>query len=471
MIRFVSAMALRMIEFLNKNLGESIDKRTQFADRSFALSLIGLWLLITGGSWVTATSDPLPAERLELIHADQFEGTTINGQQVRKFEGKVEFRQGTAQMLCQRATQFLDEERVIFEGQVSMVDSGKQMLADKIEYFEGTRRALATGNVKMIDSSKTLTADEIEYFDREEIAKARGHVVLTDEKERLTLTGGRAEYNRAIGYAMVIEHPVLIQSDSTKEKEITITGEIMEMFEDGDRIMVEKTVQITRGEVVAQSDSLEFLRKQNRAILSARPKAQRQNDHLTGKNIELILHGTEVSAIHIVGSAVVTSRVDTLITTDIPYDLLTGDDIMVSIANEAVDTVIVKGKATSYYHVIEESKEKGLNKVLGDEIRMFFANDEMERVDVESAPGSSVGTFYPPNSKSEIETELAALLAKNGVELDRAPAARERTSEKQTRELSSEARDGYEDTSTKRFGESNYRNRHGDAVAANGATL
>ena len=191
------------------------------------------------------------------------------------------------------------------------------------------------------------------------------------------------------------------------------------MFEDGDRIMVEKAVQITRGEVVAQSDSLEFLRKQDRAILSARPKAKRQNDHLTGKNIELILHGTEVSAIHIVGNAVVTSQVDTLITTSIPYDLLTGDDILVSIANEAVDTVIVKGKATSYYHVIEESNEKGLNKVLGDKICMLFANDEMERVDVESAPSSSIGMFYPPSGKTAIESELAALLAKNGVELSK----------------------------------------------------
>jgi len=417
------------MKFLNKNVGESIYRHRKLADSSFALSFLGLCLLVAWGGLMAASSDPLPAERLELIHADQFEGVTINGQQVRKFEGQVEFRQGTAQMLCQRATQYVDEERVIFEGQVSMADSGKQMLADRVEYFEGARRALATGNVKMIDSSKTLSADEIEYFDKEEIANARGRVVIKDEKERLTLTGGRADYNRAIGYAKVFEHPVLIQSDSTQEKEITITGEIMEMFEDGDRIMVERAVQIVRGEVTAQSDSLEYLRKQDRAILSAKPKAQRQNDHLTGKNIELILRGTEVSAIHIVGNAVVTSRVDTLITTNIPYDLLTGDDIMVSIANEAVDTVIVKGKATSYYHVIEENKEKGLNKVLGDEIRMFFANDEMERVDVGSSPSSSIGMFYPPSSKKEIETELAAFLTKNGAELNTGSDAREQRSE------------------------------------------
>lgn len=350
-----------------------------------------------------------------LIHAYSFEGKTINGQQVRELIGNVEFRQGDARMLCDRAMQFLDEQRTLFEGHVHFSDSSKQLFADKVLYYETSRLTLAERNVKLIDSTKTLSSDELQYFDMEDKALAKGHVILVDYNERITLRGGQAEYLRLKGYAKVTDKPVMVKSDSTESRDLIIDGESMEMFDDGKRIIATGNVHVTRGEVVAECGELEFLPKQNRAILSKAPKARRENDHLTGKNIDLILNGTEITGIQIAGDGLVISQVDTLIATKIPFDLLTGEDIQVSIAEEQIDSVIVKGRATSYYHVIEDEKEKGLNKVLGDEIRMFFRGSHIKRVDVKSSPSTSVGTFFPPSSKAGVENELSALLAKNGV--------------------------------------------------------
>ncbi|HID24668.1 MAG TPA: hypothetical protein EYP14_20035 [Planctomycetaceae bacterium] len=106
---------------------------------------------------------------------------------------------------------------------------------------------------------------------------------------------------------------------------------------------------------------------------------------------------------------------DTLKDGELRYDLLTGEDITVSVKDEQVDTVIVRGRATSYYHLFEDGVEKGLNKVLGDEIRMLFSDGELKKVIVTSDPSTSTGTFYPPKSKAMIEKELNELLAKIGI--------------------------------------------------------
>ena len=95
---------------------------------------------------------------------------------------------------------------------------------------------------------------------------------------------------------------------------------------------------------------------------------------------------------------------------------MTGEKIKVTLKDEQIDTVKVMGRATSFYHVIEDSVEQGLNKVLGDDLQMMFLNGELEIVQVESSPSTSVGNFYPPNSYGQVEDELVALLTKIGIQ-------------------------------------------------------
>ena len=388
----------------------------KFVHVSFAsILLFGLTALPCQSQSATEEAKEPKQEKIRLVHAEQLTQDVINGITVRRLTGNVRFVQGQATLTCDRAVEYVDEERVVLFGRVKIVDEGKQLTADRINYYESTRKAIAEGRVTFVDSTKTLRSNFLNYDREKEKAFASGNVTLDDNRENTTLSGDSVLYLRDKGYARVMGHPRFVRLDSTESRKLTITGRTMEMFDDGERVKVSQDVTITRGNVVAHSGELEFYRDEEKIILSITPRAKREDDYLTGTNIEMVLKDNEIEKIHVLKNAIITSRVDTLKDGELRYDLLTGEDITVSVRGEQVDTVIVRGRATSYYHLFEDGVEKGLNKVLGDEIRMLFTDGELKRVIVKSDPSTSAGTFYPPKSKAMIEKELDELLAKIGI--------------------------------------------------------
>jgi lipopolysaccharide export system protein LptA len=354
------------------------------------------------------------AERLRLVNAD-----ICNGDKdvVRICTGNVQFRQGLAVMLCDKATQFVQEGKVIFEDHVLIIKKGKELRADRITYFDQSQIAFAEHNVQFKDSTKTLSADKIRYFDLEDKAIAEGAVVITEVKERFKLEGQKAEYLRKTGYAKVIGQPVLTKLDSLGQAEIVIHGKTMEMFSDGDSLKVLDDVVVTRGEVVAHCGTLMFLQSDDKIKLSDKPNAEQKDTFISGNSLELLLKKNDLKAIHVIKEAIAVSKNDSTPGLRIPYDILTGEDILVNIKDDQIDSVTVTGKATSYYHVIEEGKEKGLNKVLGDRLMMSLKGGQLKKVNVFSKPSISAGVFYPSTSQTAVVKEMNDILIKYNIQL------------------------------------------------------
>ena len=352
---------------------------------------------------------------MRLHNADVMKGMTIGEQNVILLVGNVEFRQGEAVVLCNEARQYKDEEKTVFIGDVSFIDKNKAIYGDIVTYFEQEKKFLATSNVRLVDSTKTLLADTLEYYEDEEKAIAKSNVRVIEDVERVELSGNYTEYLRETGYTKVLGNPVFTKMDSTKERELTITGEIIESFDEGDSVKVVNNVEIIRGDITAKCGNLTYFKAEDKISLQLSPWATRVNDKLTGDVIELLLLDNEVTDINVLGRAVVTTRVDSSFNTATPFDILTGEKILVSVFEEKIDTVIILGRATSYYHVIDDSVEQGINKVLGDEIMMIFKDSAINQVHVKSSPGTSLGSVFPPNSYNRIENELVALLTKNDI--------------------------------------------------------
>lgn len=352
------------------------------------------------------------AEKLELLHADELRGDQIGGQAVQMLIGNVQFRQGDALLNCDRATRYIDIRETLLEGRVQLTERSQKMNADQIYYYEDTEIMRAQGKVMLQDSSNIMRANLMQYFRREERGRATGSVSLVDSTQRMKLTGNVADYDQRRGYAKIMGNPVFTMADSSNDKELVITGNVIEMFSDGDTIRVIEKVKITREEITAFCEMLQYVRKANRIHLSVQPVAQQQDNFLAGKEIELGLVDTEVSSISIFGEAVIVTKIDSTVRTDLPFDILTGEKVWVGVTKEVIDSVRVFGRATSYYHVIEDGAEKGLNKVLGDEMVLVFQDGELDQVRVKSKPGASDGAFYPPKDKGMVQQELIFLLEK-----------------------------------------------------------
>jgi lipopolysaccharide export system protein LptA len=350
-------------------------------------------------------------ERLELVRADNLHGAILNDKKVRILSGDVEFRQSEARLFCDRATEFILDRRVLMVGHVRMYNRGNFLRADTVNYLDTSEVVYARGHVILQDSSKSLYADSVSYFVEEEKAFARNNVVLADSAEGYRIYGQQADYDQKPGYAKVIGNPKFVEEDSIEAKVLTVTGDSMEMIDDGERLQVRDHVIITRGKIKAHCGRLEYLKKQNRIELTDSPYATHVNDYLTGNVIELILNNREVSTIKLDGNAIMSSKVDTVANEPL-YNLMSGENIYISIREERIDTMVVTGRATSYYHIIEDGKEKGLNKVLSDEIKLFFDEDKLTKVTGRSNPGSIDGHFYPTHNKAIVQQELQDLLKK-----------------------------------------------------------
>jgi hypothetical protein len=140
--------------------------------------------------------------------------------------------------------------------------------------------------------------------------------------------------------------------------------------------------------------------------LTIQPYALRGADYLRGQEIELQLVKNQLSGVVLKKQSVVISRVDTTQARAERYDLLTGEQIDLTLTDQQISDVSVKGQATSYYHAYEDSLYKGINKTLGDEIRIFFNKGKMDRILVKSNPSVSNGVFYPPEKSKVLESEL-----------------------------------------------------------------
>ncbi len=81
-----------------------------------------------------------------------------------------------------------------------------------------------------------------------------------------------------------------------------------------------------------------------------------------------------------------------------------------AVQSNSIDSVHVSGRATSYYHLFDEQKYQGINKVLGDELTMSFREGKVRRVGVKSAPATSNGIFFPRRQQAALLKELATLL-------------------------------------------------------------
>ena len=189
----------------------------------------------------------------------------------------------------------------------------------------------------------------------------------------------------------------------------------MEIFDDGDRMKVTDSVKVTRGEIVARCGVLDYFKQSEKILLTDQPKAYRKKNYLTGRQMILILDHSEITEIQILEEAYALTRVDSLVQLEMPFDLLSGEKILISVNEDAIDTVKAQGRATAYYHLMEDNEETGFNKVLGDELTMFVAEDELKDIKVKSSPSSSTGIFYPTQLEKPLIDEMNQLLTKLGI--------------------------------------------------------
>ncbi len=365
-------------------------------NKFFRFLLFSVYIAVVMINALYSQQQDSAAPRLELVHADSLFSA---GKNIQILDGNVIFRQENAEMKCDSAIRYIDLNKVVFTGNVSIVKDAQSLYAQQIDYYQPQELFIARQDVKLTDSTKVLTCTQLKYWQDENRTLARFNVILRDTLKEMTLTGDSLHYHLDERYARVLINPVFTQTDSSDSTDLRITGKMIELFDDGKRIEVSENVHISRGDVEARCDTLRYNRSESNVSLLANPRVINGFDLMLGQTIQLFLDGIAVHSIYIEEDAFVATRNDTAGT--LFYDYLLGRDIDITLTDDNIDTVYVQGQATSYYHVIEERKLKGINKVIGDELLIDFDNGSIQLVSIMSTPSVCEGTFYPPELSGE----------------------------------------------------------------------
>ncbi len=361
--------------------------------------------------------------KLELIHAETFTSRAIDGRIIRILKGDVLFRQGETRMRCEHARHQVDAKRVVFMGQVEIHDPQKALYADRIEYDMATDIQVAQGHVRFVDSTLKMLAPKIVYDRNRERVEALEQFMIIDSSRNMTLSGEHGFYLRDKDYVKVVEKPVFTQKDSLPSQTLTITGNHMERFGEGDSIRVSGEVTLKRDRWEATGTKLLYVQEHERIDLTGSPVAAQAGDYIIGEQIRMNLDGTKIASIIVEGQACVSTTMDTAAEHSSIRNYLSGTMLTISLTDSHVDSVEISGQATSYYHVFEKGRNQGLNAVQGDRLWLYFEDKQLVQVNVTSTPGESIGQFLPVEIKipDKVESAIESLrdrFSQRGVVMD-----------------------------------------------------
>ena len=130
------------------------------------------------------------SKRVEIVQANSLEGSKIDGQQVRRLNGDVIFRQDATLMYCDSALFYEKSNSIDAYGHVRIVGPDAKMEGQTLHYNGDTKKAVITNDVKLSDGKMTLTTQSLNYNMETDVADYSDGARVVDHENVLTSKTG-----------------------------------------------------------------------------------------------------------------------------------------------------------------------------------------------------------------------------------------------------------------------------------------
>jgi len=332
-----------------------------------------------------------------LMHADSLILQKQGREEVFRFMGNVVFKKGCKSLTCDQSVYYRQRGFAIFTGQVVVNDSGRILQAHEITYYQHPEREVARGHVRFANKKKKLRSDFLEYSDAAQRVFATQNVVFRDSLNSIDLFCDSLMYWVDKDYGEARGKPKLIKRDSTGATEIVIQSR--KLAYDGNKSLAValENVKISKGDVTSFAAVARYYNSEHKIVITGNPKVYQREDAMTADSIDIFVRGKHLERVHLIGHGRMSSKVH--VNQNILEDWLSGQNIWMTFKKDTLNQVIVQDQAISLYHIVEDGKEKGVNQVLGDWLKIQFQKGDVKKVVIKSKPGRSHGKFYPPGAK------------------------------------------------------------------------
>jgi len=386
-------------------------------------------------AWMHGMAVCQPGRVIILENADNLEGKIIDGQDARELIGNVRFHQENVRVSCDRALQFIASGKVILTGNVVvnddsltlraprgayyrderraeafdhvvLNDGSVQLTAGYGEYFIDPRRAFFHTRVVVLDTGSTVTSDSLVYFRIEKRSIATGRVRIVNAADNVTITGDRLDHFSAQQFSRVTGGPIMVQLDSSTPGSVdtlVVRSRVMESYRDATtRLVAIDSVEIVRSDLAAIAGNVQFFTQADSMLLRIAPVVWYQQTQVTGDSINVYLRKRKLHLVTVMSDAFAASRSDSVRPTR--FDQMSGELMRMHFAGKGLERIEVDDRATSLYHLYEDSLANGVNKTSGDHIIVSFGNGKVQAIRI---LGGVEGQYFPENLVEGREAEYA----------------------------------------------------------------
>ena len=365
---------------------------------------------------------------VHLEHADSLIGLTVDGEAARQLVGNVRFTQGTVEVRCQRAIQYLSTNRIALEGTPEVFDGKMHMVAtrgmyygdtktaegfDRVmieestttlkarygKYFAQEKKAYFDTDVNVEDKQSVLTSNKFTYFREEQRTIAEGNVKILSRTNNVTIYGDHFENFKKRKFSRMTGHPRLLDIDPSgpgRFDTLTVEGGVLESYQDStERLVAQDSVHLRRGSLVAEAGQCVMFTQLDSLILRKSPfvwyaDSAADRNQLSGDSIFIKLRDRKLQTVFVRGSAFAISTTDSMYPAR--YNQMSGEEIIFHFDSSKIRQIDVDRTATSMYYLYEDRKGNGMNKTTGDHVTLVFKEGRFDKL---RALSGVEGQYYP----------------------------------------------------------------------------
>lgn len=288
----------------------------------------------------------------------------------------------------------------------SDIDSGETHIYSELGFYytlEGQAELLERS--VLTNGGKRMTGDSLFYDRNRGIGEAFRRVELVDSINRNLLKGDYCHYNQLTGYAFATDRAVAV--DFSQGDSLFVHADTLKMitfFLDTDSVFREAhayhKVRFYRTDVQGVCDSLVFSSKDSCLTMYRDPILWNKQQQLLGEQIKVYMNDSTIDRAHIENQALSVERIDS-----VNYNQVEGKEMKAFFRDGEMNRVDVIGSVRLVYYPMEQDSTLiGMNVSETSQLNIFLENRKLKRMVM--SPKSN-GTLYPMSQIPPAKMKLA----------------------------------------------------------------
>lgn len=253
-----------------------------------------------------------------------------------------------------------------------------------------TNESMLLDQSVVVSGTKLLSGDSIFYNRELGFGEVFGNMSIKDTAQQVMLTGNYGYYNEKTQFAFATDSALLYEY--SQQDTLFLHADTMTMVTIDEKFKEIKAyhgVRFFRPDLQGVCDSMQFNSKDSVLYMFQDPILWNETYQLSGDTIEVFFNDSTIDWAHVIASAFAIQEIDS-----VSYNQLGGSDLKAFFQNQTVERLEVSGNAESVFYPIDDKNGSfiGMNKTKSGYLTMWMRDSKLDKLKIWPSPQ---GTLTP----------------------------------------------------------------------------